>query len=262
MRIGTFIEPRFGFQTAWDEPVRPDESRPERTYSSRVFFTGDPLIAPGPTTTIIGNGVTLEGRPARHGRLAVINRGLKGARFRICEKCGFGVRSSTRNVRSPHRTPWGQDCAGVLQYRDLGHEFETDIFEIQIDGYSTQEPGFWLSALYALLEGTSKVLNIRRQDLDGCLFPHRGRAAAPAMILFDDVPGGAGHVRRLHDHLREAIAESARLVDGRCGCGGGIEGPGDTSCYACLRNYRNQFCHNDLHRGAALKFWSMVLSLS
>lgn len=261
IRKGTFIVPRFGFQTAWEEPDRPDESRPERTYSSRVFFTGE-MSAAGPTTRIVGSGVTLEGRPARHGRLAVINRAAKGARFRICERCGFGVRSSTRNVRSPHRTPWGQDCAGVLQYRDLGHEFETDIFELRVDGYAPQEPGFWLSALYALLEGTSKVLNVRRQDLDGCLFPHRGRAAAPAMILFDDVPGGAGHVRRLGEHLHDAIAEAIERVDGQCECGGGRGGLGDTSCYGCLRNYRNQFCHNDLRRGDALKFWRHALSLT
>ena len=87
MRKGTFIEPRFGFQTAWEEPDRPDESRPDRTYSSRVFFTGE-MSAAGPTTRIVGSGLTLEGRPARHGRLAVINRAAKGARFRICEKCG------------------------------------------------------------------------------------------------------------------------------------------------------------------------------
>ena len=122
MRKGTFIEPRFGFQTAWEEPDRPDESRPDRTYSSRVFFTGE-MSAAGPTTRIVGSGLTLEGRPARHGRLAVINRAAKGARFRICEKCGFGVRSSTRNVRSPHRTPWGQDSihAHALLRRDVDY---------------------------------------------------------------------------------------------------------------------------------------------
>jgi ATP-dependent helicase YprA (DUF1998 family) len=140
----------------------------------------------------------------------------------------------------------------------LGHEFETDIFELRIDGYATQDPGSWLSVLYALLEGASKALNVRRQDLDGCLFPHRGRAAAPAMILYDDVPGGAGHVRRLGEHLQDAIAEAIERVDGRCECGGGHGGPGDTSCYGCLGNYRNQFCHNELRRGDALTFWTAL----
>lgn len=252
MRGGIFVEPRFGFQTTWKEPDTPGEARPERTYASRVFFTGDKSAA-GPTTRLAGNGILLEGNPARHGRLAVINR----AGFKICYKCGFAVRSSSR-PQSPHETPWGKECDGKLQYADLGHEFETDIFELRIDGYATQDPGSWLSVLYALLEGASKALNVRRQDLDGCLFPHRGRAAAPAMILYDDVPGGAGHVRRLGEHLQDAIAEAIERVDGRCECGGGHGGPGDTSCYGCLGNYRNQFCHNELRRGDALTFWTAL----
>ncbi len=32
----------------------------------------------------------------------------------------------------------------------------------------------------------------------------------------------------------------------------------DTACYACLKNYGNQFCHHLLARGAAADFMSGV----
>jgi hypothetical protein len=40
----------------------------------------------------------------------------------------------------------------------------------------------------------------------------------------------------------------------RCECGE------DTSCYQCLRNYYNQFCHDDLRRGPARDFLARTLT--
>jgi hypothetical protein len=75
----------------------------------------------------------------------------------------------------------------------------------------------------------------------------------PALILFDDVPGGAGHVHRIaRNNIK--IIEILRSAYERmksCDCGGE---EGYTSCYGCLRNYRNQFCHSDLDRGKVIKF--------
>ncbi|GFO97596.1 DEAD/DEAH box helicase [groundwater metagenome] len=36
-----------------------------------------------------------------------------------------------------------------------------------------------------------------------------------------------------------------------CGCGGDN---GNASCYGCLRNYWNQFCHEILNRGKVMRF--------
>lgn len=247
-----FIEPRFGFQTSSKEPGVPGESRPERTYSSRVFFAGEG--GQEQTFRFERSGSVMEGFYARHGRLAVINR----AGFKICSQCGFALRVSSSAPRQ-HDTAWGRTCSGKLDPRDLGHEFISDLFDLRIQGHSPGSESFWFSLLYSLLEGASAALNIRRQDLDGCLYPYAGRKIAPALVLFDDVPGGAGHVHRIGQNL-EAVLQAARdRVDGRCGCGGGIDGPGDTSCYGCLRNYRNQFCHEQLRRGEALCFLQELL---
>ncbi len=75
---------------------------------------------------------------------------------------------------------------------------------------------------------------------------------------FDDVQGGAGHVRRLvlEGALRDVLDESLHRLE-LCDCG---SDDGDASCYRCLRNYRHQFYHDDLKRGMVIEFLRRVLS--
>lgn len=40
-------------------------------------------------------------------------------------------------------------------------------------------------------------MDVERQDIDGCLYTPVGSPDSRVLVLFDDVPGGAGHVRRL-----------------------------------------------------------------
>jgi hypothetical protein len=253
-KAGKFLVPIFGFVTDIHDPKRPSETRPDRTYASRVFFAteGYPLDEP---YTFSANSIDLRGQFSRSGKLAVIN----WSKFRVCEWCGF---ATLENIQGSHKKPWSADikCNGTLQMWDLGHEFLTDLFDLRVEGHAATE-AFWLALLYALLEGASEALSIRRQDLDGCLYPYAGNCAAPKLVLYDDVPGGAGHVRRIGQNL-EAVLRAARdRVDGRCGCGGGPEGKGETSCYGCLRNYRNQWAHEQLRRGPVLQFLRQLLGV-
>ena len=109
-----------------------------------------------------------------------------------------------------------------------------------------------LSLMYALLEGASESQGIRRSDIDGTLY-YRSGGEAPSIILFDAVPGGAGHVENIKDHLQDAVREGYKKVK-NCQCGE------DTSCYNCLRNYSNQRFHDDLQRGYAIKTMEMLLN--
>lgn len=254
-KIGTLIQPKFGFQTSVKEPKAPGEARPERTYFSRVYFSGE-RGGQEEAIRLEKNGICIEGSYARHGGLTVINR----AGFKICSQCGFGILASSPTP-TQHQSAWGRPCTGTLFFTDaLGHEFISDLCDLRIEGYTGANGSFWLSLLYATLEGASAALDVRRQDLDGCLYPHAGRAKSPALVLFDDVPGGAGHVHRVGKNLEAVFQKALARVEGHCGCGGGLEGQGDTSCYGCLRNYRNQFCHDQLRRGEVLHFLQKLLA--
>jgi len=129
----------------------------------------------------------------------------------------------------------------------LGHTFKTDVLSIffeepKING----DESFWYSLLYAILEGTSQALGIKRQDIDGCLYPSE---EGMMLILFDNVPGGAGLVKRIADenNINNVLNSSLERVK-NCTCGK------ETSCYGCLRNYQNQFCHELLRRDVVLDF--------
>lgn len=72
------------------------------------------------------------------------------------------------------------------------------------------------------------------------------------------VPGGAGHVKRIihENNLEEVLKATLEIVSG-CNCG---EKEGGTSCYGCLRNYSNQFCHDILDRNKVKEFIEELLS--
>jgi len=250
---GTFVIPEFGFRTERGRPEEPSEKRPTRTYTTRVYYSGEANCQS--SCEFPFGRLKLKAEVASDGVLAVVNRG-GGRGFKICSHCGYAVLGSDRVVR-PHETPWGAQCNGTLEYRHLGHEFRTDVLLVNFVGYSAEELGFWLSLLYAFLEGASDALDIERDDIDGCLYPAERDPTRQTLVLFDAVPGGAGHVQRLGQEasLREALEAALQRLEA-CSCGGEA---GDSSCYGCLRNYRNQYWHELLKRGPVIDFLRMGL---
>lgn len=246
--IHKFVVPIFGFVTnREEEPQKPGESRPKREFTTRPYFFGygEPLKKKFQIEKLI-----IKCQYASNGELAVICKGKKGSGFSICFNCGF---ASSDRVKKHDKTPIGGFCSATLKSKlHLGHTFKTDILVISFEKFkfdeSLSEEGFWFSLLYALLEGASQALGISRQDLDGCLYAYEGK---PALVLFDNVPGGAGHVKRIMEdqNLYEVIKATKSRVE-NCTCGK------ETSCYGCLRNYQNQFCHDQLKRGIVLDFLS------
>jgi ATP-dependent helicase YprA (DUF1998 family) len=279
---GTMVKPEFGFVARRDTKLpSPGETRPPRTYSSRVYFddynipehlTDSPNIdhtdRMEPVASLSGPLGQLATRYSRYAQLVVVNHGPGARGFKICLTCGHaeaapvatpGSRRKRGTKEKAHKNPrTGQDCLGFTQIYRLGHEFMTDVLEIQVDGSIVtsitipEEKDLWRSVLYALLEGASGALGIRRTDLNGTLYPYRP-SAAPALVLYDDVPGGAGHVRRIKNALPEVL-EAARDRLEKCECGP------ETACHECLWNYYNQPYHDVLSRGAALDFIMLLLS--
>ncbi len=266
----TFVRPEFGFVAARYATRSTSEARPRRLYSSRIYFTeyttaDDSTIQPGfeIINRLSSEDVQISAYYSRFGKLALVNEGLDRRGFRICQECGFAEMApmaSTVRTRKPgrsrehHNPRTGKPCSGLMQTHHLGHEFMTDVVEIRFDGYlaRSNERSLWRSLLYALLEGAAQALNIRRDDLDGTLyFPTRDKPAS--LMLFDNVPGGAGHVKRIDDEIEKVFQVAhARLEHACCGP--------ETSCYECLRNYRNQPYHDELKRGEALDFLAQLLA--
>lgn len=270
---GKFIIPEFGFIVA-EQPKDTGEHRPDRFYSTQVFFSNyeKPKDSAGANDEqaeqvdelISYSQLQLWKRYSRYGKLALVNAGPLDRGYIVCQWCGHaeptpliqpGVKGKPPKAHKHPRT--GKDCKGFTQTFHLGHEFITDVLELRFAGAAVNNPNLslWRSVLYALLDGASEALGIRRDDLDGTLWRRYNSGPIPSIILFDSVPGGAGHVRRIADELLPAFRAAYERV-AECECGE------ETSCYECLRNYRNQYFHDQLQRGLARDFLQQVLQVA
>lgn len=119
---------------------------------------------------------------------------------------------------------------------------------------ATAADGFPWSLAYALLQGAADALAVPVADLNVTL--NRGQGTLPEIVLYDNVPGGAGLVASLEaaPMFRAALEAARTRVDGRCGCAR------DTSCYGCLRSYSNQFAHASLARGTTCDYLAALLA--
>ena len=264
-----FLIPETGFVASLEVKM-PGETAPERTYASQTYFADyeNEKVKKFHESTEMeldtSFGLVTYKRYSKYGWLALVNDG-HGRGFRICPVCGcgqvinFSLGNQTFGGRGigVHNNPIsGQPCNGTMITRDLGHHYLTDVLEISIKGIpqSLRSDPVYRSFLYALLEGASESQGIRRNDIDGTLY-YRTFGESPSFILFDSVPGGAGHVENIKDNLIDAARAGLRKMKS-CDCGGWRE---DTSCYNCLRNYNNQRIHDSLQRGYAIKLLELLI---
>ncbi len=250
-RAGSVIEPVYGFKGAMVGPA--GDARPLRRNTVDRYYeeqqingseVHEPVTGLAPTA-----GVTR--RRSRQGQIIIVNRGPSARGFAICHWCGHtfpGVDAPRPKKKGDPPRPHpdlrrsGRQCNGTLRSAHLGHRFLTDVVEIRLSVPMSDAAS--LSTLHALLESVTAV-GVTRDDIDGTL--HRYELHAPqAFVLYDTVPGGAGHALRLADEL-PALFEAALRRVSSCECGP------ETSCYACLRSYSNQYDHEVLSRGAAME---------
>jgi len=241
-----FMDPIRGFRTGKNKESA--TLKPKRTYAGEVQYIGggkkDEQIIE------YKNVMTIE--TSSDDQLFVKNR----SKFFMCERCGYAKKANSGDKRlfdvekDGHETHLGRKCTNKkLRRIEIGHCFRTDVARFRIPAIQTnyeKQLEMVLSFMYAFLEGISTALNIDRNDIDGVI--DTGKDNIYDILIFDNVPGGAGHVKRLAN--AEAIQNSLRYakqkVSQEC-C------DKDTSCYNCLRNYYNQQFHSKLQRGLALE---------
>ena len=241
---GTLIIPEFGFIAASDTRDV-GIALPERRWhgGSYVESPGDDI---GTYHWSGLNGLQVSARAGVRAWLAVVSDGA-GDGFQLCQWCGWARAAERGSRRTKHHKPTtGKECDGPLERISLGHRYQSDVAEFTFDGvaYQRDHEANWLSALYAILEGASYALEINRDDIDGALSwsaDHRR-----SIVLFDTVPGGAGSAKKIAQNI-EVVLEAALKRVQNCDCGE------ETSCYGCLRTYRNGRFQELLSRRAALQ---------
>lgn len=253
LAVGSYLIPQFGFVADRARP-KPPKARPARVFTTRPYFAGS-LGSERGEISLPASKPLIRLKKASPGLMVVLCEGKRGRGFYICRECGSGFQKDP----NAHKTPWGGQCQGQLEGDiSLGHEFVTDVLQLQflLPGESGVD-NMWLafSLAYALVEGAAEVLDVPSNDLNTTV-SHAAGLALPPLILYDSVAGGAGLVAQLENEslLKRSLEAALNRVRGACGC------DEDTSCYGCLRGYRNQFAHQNLRRGQAKKYLEALLS--
>lgn len=234
--------PEFGF-VADSKPVPSGYTPPKRSWHGATYLlaAGEPR---GENQTTEG----LDGHPwvreaSERAKMVAVSSGPNGAGYVICDWCGRGW-PTTEGFPKSHPHAWkNEDCTGPTSRAWLAHQYETDVLSIAMDARPGVSDGHLWSVLYAILEAASEELKIARDDIDGTVAFGKNQVR---LVLFDTVPGGAGGALRISEHFDEILRRAKRAVQS-CECGE------ETSCYSCLRGYRNQIRHDLLSRSHALE---------
>lgn len=277
-----WVAPRWGFVTDRTEKAKePHGQRPLRIQATRAFFlpnwTNAAIMGcsldksesfPAEDSAVRVHGAYSSGRS-----LLVLNLGdfvpdkhgiSRRAGFKLCGKCGrvhFDKKDSEKRHRPPYHSK-GHSCqgpTGLGANRDgqavaLGHRYETDVTSLEFHGTgkSRTDTGFWLSLAYALTNAACRQLGIERSDLEATTFPLE-HADRQAIVIYDAVPGGAGHCQRILRNIPDVVRRAHEILSA-CDCD-----PDSTGCYGCLCDYQNQFAHEQLSRGPVLTYLGELL---
>jgi hypothetical protein len=247
-----FIVPSMGFVAETKNMRESDRLKPLKTYAGEIYHLGggkqiNQMVRLGKALTIT---------TSEDDQLLIMNT----SPFYYCPVCGYAELDKTERQSQKEQIHKrdnfsGVDCTNTtLQRVALGHKYSTDVVTLTIGIDLDQSQA--LSTLYAILEGISIQFEIERRDINGVVerdaFGHYN-----TLILFDAVPGGAGHVKRIctAEGMKEALNAAYHKMRYKC-CGDG------TSCYQCLRNYDNQRFHKYLKRTVARDVLAKLLALA
>ncbi|MYB33995.1 MAG: DEAD/DEAH box helicase [Gammaproteobacteria bacterium] len=238
-RSRKYLIPKFGFLTSGFEKPREPQGRSKRLYTTRPFFAGfdkQPDV-------LNFHGVQIT--KAVPGELVILCEGRNRRGFYICEGCGTHL----TEPEATHKTPSGWECKHSLGRFSLGHELSTSVVRLQFTGLDDNWDAYSIG--YALLMGVARTLEVPDNDLNVTI-TNEGRNNESAVVLYDNVPGGAGLVEQLEleSVFTKVLSMARQRVQGDCGC--------DSSCYGCLRSYRNQFAHLQLNRIRAFEILSRL----
>lgn len=240
------IEPRKGFVVGNDaNDIVPAGSRKPRKYHrGDIIYLGDAERHElGLSTFNFGDRHVVLRSTANDSLMISCD-----AEFSVCGYCGYTKSRKEQKkwdyvVEEKHKTSYGHDCSNTKLYpHRLSHIFKTDVVQLMFSenaDFSTM-----LSVMFALLRAASQVLDIESTDINGCLYASSGNVQY-SIILYDSVPGGAGHIHRIatDKSVFQSVIRKAYEICSECEC--------SPSCYKCLRDYYNQDFHAVLDRSSA-----------
>ena len=260
--------PGFAHPHTWEESTSLDD-QPARSYATRAK-----LVASGPADPDGWQQVTGRIRQYSHRTsLLVTNTGPRQEGYTYCTRCGLieptAIPSTTVGGSHPKPYPDSRQpvCPGSASTRSLvlGTDFISDVLlvSLRVDAPLTLRPGYLATevALRTLCEALTIAatgrLEIEASELQAEFRPALtpgGHAGLEAEIyLYDTLAGGAGFARRAGQFGPALFDDAIRLLES---CPANC----DSSCYRCLRSFKNRFEHSLLDRHLAASLLRYLVS--
>ncbi len=264
-----YLKPEFGFTV--DASVAPRRAyKPELLIRAGVASLGINEERPG-RQPLLRQGFELAYVP--DGQLFFYNEGRYGGGFALCWTCGRAdaddPRADTSDPKSlppelrpnggPHRVPWSSlscenDGRHYARRLSLGTTLLTDVLRVRgIDRFGParmSDAGFARTLMAALQTAATLFLRVDVREIAGVLVPFRlAGATLLDVVLYDNTPGGAGHVGEIFERFEELLEQVVSVLRGSEGhdqtCGG--------ACQACLISYQTQHFARALDRRTLLR---------
>jgi hypothetical protein len=247
---------RHGFATAgWDPPRRgTDVERVGSAEAMTITFRHEKDI---PVYGSFGGVSGLEARYREDGELLVVNRGDDEQGFAICQRCGYAAAESNRPpatgrdklpagfaahapLRNARRFPacWKPTEAPVWRHRILAARQTTDVLLVEFTclGPVADDEGLIQTIGFALQRAGCRLLELDTREIGVLLVPAGPQGEMRGVALYDNVPGGAGHVRQLLDLGSDLLDEARQVLfrspehHRRC----------ESACLECLLSFDTQ----------------------
>ena len=275
-----FMFPRHGFSgAAWDPPkwsTSVEQVGEAQTAAQAFIYADDEDVIPDETD--FGGVPGLSAYYKEDGELLVYNAGEKELGFAICLNCGyadserkigdgrmnlpsrFETHARLSDPKKEHRC-WRENEAPVIRNETLAAREVTDVLLMDFSEPLAQDMAdrTLVSTLaYALQRAAAKILQMDGREIGVLTVPSGRMGSGLGALLYDNVPGGAGHVRELLEYGREWLEEAKRILyidethDKRC----------RTACLDCLLSFDTQSASSVglLSRPRALESLSRMLN--
>ncbi|MFW6118828.1 MAG: DEAD/DEAH box helicase [Planctomycetota bacterium] len=159
--------------------------------------------------------------------------------YPVCTICG-GARSpySSEADREHFRKWHGKNCdAGIMR---VAFSADTEVDGLLFQGMDDKRSA--VNVGEGLRIGASRILEMDVEDLQILLLPKPDESYHT--FLYDPMPGGSGLLQQMVDNWLDVLsAAKEALTECPAQC--------ETSCYECMRTYRNVFFHTVLDRHVA-----------
>lgn len=236
---GKMLIPSEGFSA---ELVDTDQAprRPQSRGSIRIEFCHSELDESSRKELRFANGTVIL-RSSKNGLLCAFNsNGAHG--YCYCHYCGAAAPGNVGSVK--HQSYC--ELKHATRYQALGAAFTSDVLEMKFEfnKYHHAPNEDWESLSWAIYTAAVNKLEVPETEIGATFYPNDSNSYS--IMLYDNVPGGAGHALMLADQCDNILHAAYELV-ANCTCSE------ETCCYSCLCNYHNQARQNLISRGGALR---------